>query len=107
VKLFYSALDEVSIAFDEDTFSITEYVCLGLNDKTSFYPLEKVTIRFFDNGYYKIETQLLFEPPQYNKKILHHIYNTNNAILTKLQKGIQLQPNEKIDLVNVPHRFAI
>jgi hypothetical protein len=107
VKLFYSALDEVSIAFDEDTFSITEYVCLGLNDKTSFYPLEKVTIRFFDNGYYKIETQLLFEPPQYNKKILHHIYNTNNAILTKLQKGIQLQPNEKIDLVNVPHTLMI
>ena len=49
VKLFYSALDEVSIAFDDDSFSITEYVSLGLNDKTSFYPLEKVSIHFFDN----------------------------------------------------------
>jgi hypothetical protein len=25
----------------------------------------------------------------------------------KLQKGIQLQPNEKIDLVNVPHTLMI
>jgi hypothetical protein len=107
VKLFYSALDEVSIDFDDDSFSITEYVSLGLNDKTSFYPLEKVTIYFFDNGYYKIETQMLFEPPQYNKKMLHHIYNANNAILNKLQKGIVLQPSEKKDLINVPHTLMI
>lgn len=107
VKLFYSALDEVSIAYDDDSFSITEYVSLGLNDKTSFYPLEKVSIHFFDNGYYKIDTQLLFEPPQYNKKMLHHIYNANNAILVKLQKGVVLQPSEKRDLVNVPHTLMI
>lgn len=107
VKLFYSALDEVSIAFDEDSFSITEYVSLGLNDRTSFYPLEKVSIHFFDNGYYKIDTQLLFDPPQYNKKMLHHIYNANNAILNKLQKGVFLQPSEKNDLVNIPHTFMI
>ncbi|MCU4187996.1 ATP-binding protein [Flavobacterium sp. HXWNR29] len=107
VKLFYSALDEVSIAFDEDSFSITEYVSLGLNDKTSFYPLEKVSIHFFDNGYYKIDTQLLFDPPQYNKKMLHHIYNANNAILVKLLKGVVLQPSEKRDLVNVPHTLMI
>lgn len=107
VKLFYSALDEVSIAYDDDSFSITEYVSLGLNDKTSFYPLERVSIHFFDNGYYKIDTQLLFEPPQYNKKMLHHIYNANNAILVKLQKGFVLQPSEKRDLVNVPHTLMI
>ena len=107
VKLFYSALDEVSIAFDDDSFSITEYVSLGLNDKTSFYPLEKVSIHFFDNGYYKINTQLLFDPPQYNKKMLHHIYNANNAILVKLLKGVVLQPSEKRDLVNVPHTLMI
>ena len=107
VKLFYSALDEVSIAFDDDSFSITEYVSLGLNDKTSFYPLEKVSIHFFDNGYYKIDTQLLFEPPQYNKKMLHHIYNANKAILFKLQKGVVLHPSEKRDLVNVPHTLMI
>ncbi len=107
VKLFYSALDEVSIAFDEESFSITEYVCLGLNDKTSFYPLEKVSIRFFDNGYYKIDTQLLFEPPQYNKKMLHHIYNSNITLLNKLQKGTFLHETEKKDLLNVPHTLMI
>lgn len=107
VKLFYSALDEVSIAFDEESFSITEYVCLGLNDKTSFYPLEKVSIRFFDNGYYKIDTQLLFEPPQYNKKMLHHIYNSNSTLLNKLQKGTFLHETEKKDLLNVPHTLMI
>lgn len=107
VKLFYSALDDVIIAFDDDSFSITEYVCLGLNDKTSFYPLEKVTIRFFDNGYYKIEAQMLFEPPQYNRKMLHHIYNSNTTILTKLKKGMALQPSEKKELENIPHTLMI
>ena len=107
VKLFYSALDEVSITYDDTTFSITEYVCLGLNDKTSFYPLEKLTIEFFDNGYYKIDSELLFEPPQYNKKVLHHIYNSNNAILSKLKKGLALSASEKRDLINLPHTLMI
>lgn len=107
VKLFYSALDEVVITYDDTTFSITEYVCLGLNDKTSFYPLERVTIEFFDNGYYKINTQLLFEPPQYNKKVLHHIYNSNITLLAKLQKGILLQETEKRDVINISHTLMI
>ena len=107
VKLFYSALDEVSISFDEESFSITEYVSLGLNDKTTYYPLEKVTIRFFDNGYYKIDSLMLFEPPQYNKKMLHHIYNSNIVLLNKLQKGNNLNENEKKELLNVPHTLMI
>lgn len=107
VKLFYSALDEVTITYDDATFSITEYVCLGLNDKTSFYPLEKVTIEFFDNGYYKMDSKLLFEPPQYNKNVLHHIYNSNNAILSKLKKGLALSASEKRDLINLPHTLMI
>jgi len=107
VKLFYSALDEVSIAYDNESFSITEYVCLGLNDKTSFYPLEKVILTFFDNGYYKMDSQMLFEPPQYNKKMLHHIYNSNITLLNKLNKGTPLQDIEKKDLVNVSHTLMI
>uniref|UniRef100_UPI00404873E9 ATP-binding protein n=1 Tax=Flavobacterium sp. TaxID=239 RepID=UPI00404873E9 len=107
VKLFYSALDEVSIEYDNESFSITEYVCLGLNDKTSFYPLEKVILTFFDNGYYKMDSQMLFEPPQYNKRMLHHIYNSNITLLNKLNKGTLLQETEKNDLVNVPHTLMI
>ena len=107
VKLFYSAQDDVSIYFDDDSFTITEYVALGINDKTSYYPLEKVTITFFDNGYYKINTELLFKPPQYNKKMLHHIYNSNVAILNKLKKGILLNLNDIKDLENLPYVFMI
>lgn len=107
VKLFYSALDEVSIAYNDDTFSITEYVPLGLNDKTSYYPLEEVSIRFHDNGYYSIDSTLLFEPPQYNRKMLYHIYNANLALLAKLEKGIALTAREEKDLENLPSTLML
>ena len=107
VKLFYSALDEVSIEFDHNTFSITEYLPLGLNDKTSYYPLEKQTIYFYDNGYYKIETEFLFEPPEYNRKMLFHIYNSNISLLSKLEKLLPLSDREKKDLLNLPSTFMI
>ena len=107
IKLFYSAQDDVSIAFDDESFTITEYVPLGLNDKTSYYPLERQIIHFFDNGYYKIETQLLFEPPEFNRKMLFHIYNSNISLLYKLQKNIKLSNRELKDLENLPSNFMI
>lgn len=107
VKLFYSALDEVSIDHTDDTFSITEYVSLGLNDKTSYYPLEEVIIRFHDNGYYKIDSNLIFDPPQYNRKMMYHIYNSNLSLLAKLEKGISLSEREKRDMNNLPSTFMI
>nr|WP_294934216.1 ATP-binding protein [uncultured Flavobacterium sp.] len=107
VKLFYSALDEVTIAYDDRTFSITEYVPMGLNDKTSYYPLEKVTIHFYDNGYYKMETEMLFDPPEYNRKMLYHIYNSNLALIGKLQKGLSVSEREDKDLLNLPSTLMI
>ncbi|MFV7235241.1 ATP-binding protein [Flavobacterium sp. ZB4R12] len=107
IKLFYSAQDVVEITFDEDTFTIIEYVPLGLNDKTSYYPLEKQTIHFHDNGYYKIEREMLFQPPEFNKKMLFHIYNSNIALLKKLQKGLSLTEREHKDLENLPSTFMI
>jgi hypothetical protein len=107
IKLFYSAQDVVEITFDEDTFTIIEYVPLGLNDKTSYYPLEKQTIHFHDNGYYKIEREMLFQPPEFNKKMLFHIYNANIALLKKLQKGLSLSEREHKDLENLPSTFMI
>ena len=107
IKLFYSAQDVVEITFDEDTFTIIEYVPLGLNDKTSYYPLEKQTIHFHDNGYYKIEREILFQPPEFNKKMLFHIYNANIALLNKLQKGLSLSEREHKDLENLPSTFMI
>ena len=107
IKLFYSAQDVVEITFDEDTFTIIEYVPLGLNDKTSYYPLEKQTIHFHDNGYYKIEREMLFQPPGFNKKMLFHIYNANITLLNKLQKGLSLSKREEKDLENLPSTFMI
>jgi hypothetical protein len=107
IKLFYSAQDDVTISFDDTTFTITEYVALGINDKTSYYPLENVIITFYDNGYYKIKTELLFEPPQYSKKMLHHIYNANITILNKLKNDVLLNRNEIKDIENLPSVFMI
>jgi hypothetical protein len=107
IKLFYSALDVVTITFDEDSFTIIEYVPLGLNDKTSFYPLEKQTIHFQDNGYYKIDREILFQPPEFNRKMLFHIYNSNISLLNKLQKGRSLTEREHKDLQNLPSTFMI
>ena len=107
VKLFYSAFDVVTIEYNEDSFTIVEFVPLGLNDQTSLYPLEKVTIQFFENGYYKMENEFLFEPPQYNRKMLHHIYNANKSLLTKMQKGVVLNSREIDDLNNLPSTLMI
>jgi len=107
IKLFYSAQDVVEITYDDDSFTIIEYVPLGLNDKTSYYPLEQQTILFHDNGYYKIDRQILFEPPEYNRKMLHHIYNSNMALLYKLEKNIRLSDREKKDLNHLPSTFMI
>ena len=107
VRLFFSALDEVSIAIDEDSFKIIEYVNLGFQDSHTYYPLEETIIKFEDHAHYNIDTKLLFNPPQFNKKDLHHIYNINNAILEKLKKGQVLNPSEEIDLKNLPATYLI
>ena len=107
VKLFYSALDVVTIDFNEDFFTIIEYVALGLNDKTSYYPLEKVTIRFEENGYYKIDTEMLFQPPKFNKEMLATIYNQTLLLIAKLEKGQSLSKTESKDLENLPSVLMI
>ena len=107
VRLFFSALDEVAISFNDDSFKIIEYVSLGLQDSHKYYQLEETLIKFENNASYSIETKLLFEPPQYDKKVLFHIYNTNNAILEKLKKGINLTNREEADLRNLPATYLI
>lgn len=107
VRLFYSALDEISIELDDHSFSIMEYVQLGLGSNQKYYPLEKLSITFSDNGTYQILSELVFEPPQYDKKTLHHIYNANNALLQKLDKGIDLKPSESSDLYHLPDTYLI
>ncbi len=107
VRLFFSALDEVSISFDDDSFKIIEYVNLGFQNMNKYYQLEETIIKFENNASYNIETKLLFEAPQYDKKVLHHIYNTNNALLEKLKKGLSFTKTEELDLKNLPATYLI
>lgn len=107
VKLFYSALDEVSISYDAGTFTILEYVHLGVQEQFKYYPLEEVVIRFRESGTYTIDSQLIFVPPLFDKKTLHHLFNNNNVIFYKLKRGIALNQGEYKDLFNVPNTYLV
>ena len=91
----------------ENEFSIVEYVHLGLNDNYKYYPLEETKIAFKDNGSYTLDTELLFEAPQFNKRTLYHIFNANNALIAKLEKGIPLRPRDEKDLQHLPATYLI
>ena len=107
VKLFYSNLDEVEIAWTDNAFTITEYVQLGVQDRLRFFPLEEVAIEFEENGSYQLHTRLLFEPPQLDRKTLLHRYNANNALLDKLEKKIALNLTEEEDLYQLSSSYML
>jgi len=107
VRLFFSTLDEVSITYNDDNFKIIEYVRLGLQNSFKFYPLEETIISFENNANYNIDSTLIFEPPQFDKKVLHHIYNANNALIEKLKRNVSLNKNETEDLQNLPETYLI
>jgi hypothetical protein len=106
-QLFYSALDEVEITFDDNSFTTTEYVQLGLKKQQKYYPLERMVITFHDNGTYKVDSQLIFEPPQYDKKMLFHLFNANNTLLDKLKKNVPFSKTEASDMKNMPATYLI
>ena len=107
VRLFYSALDEVKIEFNHRSFIITEYVYLKIKEDFDYYPLEKTVIHFKDNGKHDIVSELLFQPPQFDKTVLHHVFNNCNAILKKLKQQLLLTENELEDLQELPTNYMI
>ena len=107
VRLFYSALDAVEISYDKDSFEITEYVNLGLDGENSYFKLEKTTINFGNNATYNIDSEFLFSPPQYDKKALRHILNSNNALMDRLKQGAKLTSEQISDLKKVPATYLI
>lgn len=113
IRLFYSAFDEVEIDFNRNSFIITEYIQLGIKipkstkEAPSLYPLEKTIINFKENGTYKIATELLFNPPTFDIVVLKHLFNSNNTILKKLKKEIELTTTEKADLEQLPTTYLI
>ncbi|MEP4029299.1 MAG: ATP-binding protein [Nonlabens ulvanivorans] len=107
VRLFYSALDEVQINYDNDSFSILEFVELGIGKQQKYHPLERQIFRFSPNGTYTLETKILFNPPYYDRRTLHHIYNTNLALLFKISNDLALSEQELVDLRALPETMLI
>ena len=64
-------------------------------------------IHFKDNGKHDIVTEFLFQPPQFDKKILHHVFNNCNTIINKLQQKVPLTKSELVDLQEIPINYLI
>ena len=107
VRLFFSTLDEVSITINKNSFSIIEYVNLGFHNQNKYVKLEETIIDFQENMTYNIQSNLLFKAPEYDKKVLYHIYNANLALLKKVNRNKTLSTQEDIDLKNTPITFLL
>ncbi len=107
VKLFYSTHDEVEIELNDYSFSLIEYVRLGFNNQYKYYPLERMSFLFDDKGSYQIDSEFLFSPPEFEKKLLHHIYNSNNALCDKLGKGTRISKREQEDVLNLAPTYML
>jgi len=94
VKLFYSNLDEVTISYDNDSFTTIEFVQLGLGAKQKYYPLEKLVINFSESGTYQITSDLLFKPPVHDREELKKTYKNNNELVAKAQSNKELSVKE-------------
>ena len=102
VRLFFSSLDDVQINYNKNTFIITEYIVLGIDKQEKHYPLEKTIINFKENGKHDIITEFLFDPPQFDEIMIQHIYQNNNSIITKIEKGKSLSVLEHEDVLRLP-----
>lgn len=107
VKLFYSDLDEVMIDFDNDSFTIVEYVSLGLGTEIKHYPLEKTQILFKENGTYRIDTSLMFAPPLFDLKLLHHVFNNSKFLVKKIQNYGLFTQEERLEIDALPQTFLL
>ena len=107
VKLFFSALDDVKIRYNQQSFIITEYILLGIDTEETHYPLEKTIINFKENGQHDIVKEFLFKPPQYNDIIIENIYTANNVIISKIEKEHPLSDSEHNNILTLPTNYLI
>ncbi|WP_296638690.1 ATP-binding protein [Polaribacter sp.] len=107
VRLFFSALDDVQISYNQKSFIITEYILLGLDKYESHYPLEKTIIDFKDNGKHHIVKEFLFQPPKYDANIINHIYTNCNKIVAKINNDTPLSVIEHEDVFRLPSNYLL
>lgn len=101
VKLFYSVQDEVSIFYDEDVFEITEYISVEMNGKIDFFPFERVSIVFNENGSYFLKNELIFQKPVYDQIVLKTLYTKSLFLLEMLNAKKQLKSSEIKQIQNI------
>ncbi|WCM41340.1 DUF5929 domain-containing protein [Flavobacterium sp. CBA20B-1] len=107
VKIFYSALDEVSISYTENEFVITEYVKIGFRKNNRYIPFSVQKIIFSDSMTYQITSEIIFKTPEIDKRHLYHLYNYYTSILNKLKNNKRLHTIEQNDLQNLCYSFML
>ncbi|GAB7255839.1 DUF5929 domain-containing protein [Polaribacter sp. OB-PA-B3] len=107
VQLFFSALDDVKITYNSNSFIITEFIFLGLEKQEKYYPLEKTIIHFKENGKHDIVNDFLFKPPVFNEEVMIHIYNNCNLIIRKVSENKPLSFTEHEDVLRLPTNYLI
>ena len=107
IKLFYSALDEVSIVFNEDEFVITEYVKIGFRKNNRYIPFSVQKIMFTEEMTYLITTEIIFKTPDIDKRHLYHLYNYYISLLDKLRNNKKLTETEQNDLPNLCYSLML
>jgi len=107
VKLFFSALDDVQIRYNNQSFIITEYIYLGLEKQEELYPLEKTIINFKENGKHDIVKEFLFTPPKFDIHIIQQLYNNCNSIVHNIENNIALSIIEQANVLRLPTNYLI
>jgi len=107
LKIFYSALDEVTITYDEEAFIITEYVKLSLKKETLYIPFSLQKIIFNDEMTYKISSEIIFKIPAVDKNTLFHLHNYYLSILKKMRSNYTLTFSEQKDLKNLCYTLML
>ena len=107
VRLFFSALDEVQISYNQHSFIITEYILLGIDKEETHYPLEKTIINFKNNGKHNIVREFLFKPPKYDAEVIHLIYKNCNNIVAKIDAKKPLSIVEQKDVFRLPTNYLL
>ena len=49
----------------------------------------------------------MFDPPRFDIKTLHHIFNNINVIFYKLKRGIPLSQRQQDDLLQLPNTYLV
>jgi hypothetical protein len=107
VQLFFSALDDVQITYNKNSFIITEYIYLGLEKQEKYYPLEKTIIHFKENGKHDIVKEFLFQPPVFENEVITNLYNNCNLIVEKIQEKESLSILEQETILRMPTDYLI